>query len=152
MEVNFNDIKLDIRQVRQIRVTKIQNYTDSKKFHFPSGAIEVGTYYSNIRNFQNLREFVAYVLAMPYMNFDCYEFPDDNISFELNAIDANVIKTMITGSFNTFLDFSRNDFWNLSLATEGVVTALQLNTIGAGLTVFFETSSNYVCFYEQPID
>jgi hypothetical protein len=152
MKVKFSDVKLDIEKVRRIRSVKIQNYVESLKFHFPPGAIEVGAYYAAHRYFENLNEFATYVLALPYMNYDCYQLPSDNVSFELIALDKSATDTIIAGSFSSFLDFSRNAFLKLSIVAIDASPAFQLVIAGSGLTLFLETASDYVCFYEQPID
>lgn len=152
MKLTLSDTKLKIEKVRRIRTIKVQNYTTGLKYHFSSGAIEVGTYYATRRFFSDFEDFILHVLALPYMAYDGYKLPGNQISFEMEDFDCYQVSELVAGSYQSILDFSRNSFLKISLSEVEISLAYKLKSAGAGHTLFFATPSDYICIYEEPID
>ena len=152
MKLILSDVKLKIENVRRVRMIKVQNYTTRFKYYFPSGATEIGTYYASHKFFNDLEDFILHVLALPYMAYDCYQLPEDQVSFELEILDYSQVNELATGVFQSFLDFSRNNFLEISLLDVEIGSTYKLKSTGTGQTLFFATPSDYVCIYEEPID
>lgn len=144
--LNFNG--LDINKNSSLKFSFLSSFPGRYNFHFPVGSTEAWIVYATLSSFGTVEEFAKYVLALPYLKYDHYDYESIKSSgdYKLKSQNAEEILSMAKGVFDTYCDFTESYFMRIQLKLDpsSIQDGFTLETVNSEQIIFFKESRYYV--------
>lgn len=151
MRLILNIDELDVTRVGLIQMNHMKNFDETLKYHFPPGAVEFNSFFARTNDFVSIKEFMKYVVAMRYLNYNKYT-GGENVEFTIEAVSGNEMKNVVEAAVDSFLGASGcvvlNVSFNIKPESNGYIVKLN----SPGVWVFFEVLGFYTSAFLAPID
>ncbi len=145
---------LSLSKVDKIKLLLNRNYGFNGKYFFPSGAIEIYTFESNIEFFDDLFSFFIHIEAIPFLGEGGFNLPEDFLKreYELETLSEDKVNYWVNGYLKGFYQLSGDTLWNCKLEVRKLRRAFKVNINWQGLYIIGETAESYFSFMYQSID